>query len=83
MGSVSAVAAFPGLPAFEPLVFIQRIVLPVGISFFVFQSLSYCIDLYQDHAPPAKSPGHSACFVVISLGLMFAQGYRPFLHFQC
>src|SRR5262249_15488415 len=27
--------------------FFRDIVLPVGISFYVFQSLSYCIDLYR------------------------------------
>ena len=63
VGSASAVASFLGLPAFETPDFIQRIVLPVGISFYVFQSLSYCIDLYRGHAPPAKSLGHFACFV--------------------
>ena len=63
VGSASALAAFFGWPAFETPDFIQRIVLPVGISFYVFQSLSYCIDLYRGHAPPAKSLGHFACFV--------------------
>lgn len=35
--------------------FFRNIVLPVGISFYVFQSLSYCIDLYRGHAKPARS----------------------------
>lgn len=35
--------------------FFRDIVLPVGISFYVFQSLSYCIDLYRGHAKPARS----------------------------
>ncbi len=43
--------------------FIRHIVLPVGISFYVFQSLSYCIDLYRGHARPAKSFIDFACFV--------------------
>jgi alginate O-acetyltransferase complex protein AlgI len=63
VGTASSVSAFLGLPAFPVPEFIQRIVLPVGISFYVFQSLSYCIDLYRRHAPPAKSLGHFACFV--------------------
>ncbi len=63
VGSASTAAALLGLPAFPVPDFIQRIVLPVGISFYVFQSLSYCIDLYRGHAPPAKSLGHFACFV--------------------
>lgn len=63
VGSASTMAAWLGLPAFEVPMFIQKIVLPVGISFYVFQSLSYCIDLYRRHAPPARSLGHFACFV--------------------
>ena len=63
VGSAAAAASLLGLPGFETPDFIQRIVLPVGISFYVFQSLSYCIDLYRGHAPPAKSLGHFACFV--------------------
>ena len=35
--------------------FFRNIVLPVGISFYVFQSMSYCIDLYRGHAKPAES----------------------------
>lgn len=63
VGSASAVASALGFEGFHTPDFIQRIVLPVGISFYVFQSLSYCIDLYRGHAPPAKSLGHFACFV--------------------
>ena len=35
--------------------FFRSVVLPVGISFYVFQSMSYCIDLYRGHAKPAES----------------------------
>lgn len=44
-------------------VFLQNIVLPAGISFYVFQSLSYCIDLYRGHARPAESFLDFTCFV--------------------
>jgi len=27
-----------------------RVALPIGISFFTFQALSYCIDVYRDHS---------------------------------
>ncbi len=43
--------------------FIRNIILPAGISFYVFQSLSYCIDLYRGHAQPAKSFLDFTCFV--------------------
>ena len=41
-----------GLPCSLPLL---EIVLPVGISFFTFQAMSYVIDVYRDEIPPARS----------------------------
>jgi alginate O-acetyltransferase complex protein AlgI len=34
---------------------ISKIVLPVGISFFTFQALSYTIEVYRRHIEPAKN----------------------------
>ncbi len=34
---------------------IDQIVLPVGISFFTFQALSYVLDVYWRKIPPAKT----------------------------
>jgi len=45
--------------------FFKNIVLPVGISFYVFQSMSYCIDLYRGHAKPASSFVDFACYVAL------------------
>lgn len=39
------------------------IVLPIGISFFVFQGLTYTIDLYRRESPPARNFFDFACFV--------------------
>ena len=33
-----------------------QIALPIGISFYVFQSMSYIIDVYRDDAPVQKDP---------------------------
>lgn len=33
---------------------VESIVLPVGISFYTFQSMSYTIDLYRNHSRPYK-----------------------------
>ncbi len=38
-------------------------VLPVGVSFYTFQTLSYAIDVYWRRLPPAKSPYEFALFV--------------------
>ena len=41
----------------------QDVVLPVGISFYTFQSMSYTIDVYRGHARPVKSFLDLACYV--------------------
>ncbi len=39
------------------------IVLPVGISFYTFQSMSYTIDVYRRHLPACRSPIDYALYV--------------------
>ncbi len=41
-----------GLPASQPVI---HIVLPVGISFFTFQTMSYTIDVYRGRVSPVPS----------------------------
>jgi D-alanyl-lipoteichoic acid acyltransferase DltB (MBOAT superfamily) len=40
-----------------------HIILPVGISFYTFQSLSYTIDIYRRELEPVRSPVHFLLFV--------------------
>jgi alginate O-acetyltransferase complex protein AlgI len=40
-----------------------RITLPLGISFYTFQSMSYTIDIYRGHATPLRSFIDFACYV--------------------
>ena len=54
------VMGFPGVSAPD---FLTHVVLPVGISFYTFQSMSYSIDLYRGHAAPAKNFVDFACYV--------------------
>ncbi|HOZ49481.1 MAG TPA: MBOAT family protein [Candidatus Hydrogenedentes bacterium] len=42
-----------------------RITLPIGISFYIFQSLSYSIDVYRKDSPPVRSFWDFACFVAL------------------
>ncbi|MCP4639654.1 MAG: MBOAT family protein [bacterium] len=44
---------------------VLQIVLPIGISFFIFQSLSYSIDVYRGDSPPVRSFFDFACFVAL------------------
>lgn len=42
---------------------VPEIVLPIGISFYTFQTLSYSIDIYRRDARPAESIWHFAAYV--------------------
>ena len=48
----------PNLPSPE-------IVLPIGISFYTFQSMSYVIDVYRGQEKPARNPFHAALYIVL------------------
>ncbi len=42
---------------------VPEIILPVGISFYTFQTLTYSIDLFREQIRPAKSLMHFAAYV--------------------
>jgi alginate O-acetyltransferase complex protein AlgI len=42
---------------------VLKMVLPVGISFYTFESISYVVDIYRGIATPAKSYLDYACFI--------------------
>jgi alginate O-acetyltransferase complex protein AlgI len=44
---------------------VLKVVLPIGISFYTFHSLTYIIDLYRGHATPAKSFSNFSAFVAL------------------
>ncbi len=55
-----------------------QVILPLGISFYTFQSLSYTIDIYRVEARPARSFVDFACYV--SLFPQLVAG--PIIRFQ-
>ncbi|HEU0121006.1 MAG TPA: MBOAT family O-acyltransferase [Bryobacteraceae bacterium] len=42
-----------------------HVALPIGISFYTFQSMSYAIDVYRGEARPLRRPVDFACFVAL------------------
>ncbi|SHL32134.1 alginate O-acetyltransferase complex protein AlgI [Fibrobacter sp. UWEL] len=44
---------------------VMTILLPVGISFYTFQSMSYAIDVWRGTAPPVKNFATFACYVAL------------------
>ena len=57
--SLNMVFESSGLNTFESL----RFILPIGISFYIFQSISFLIDVYRGDAPPAKRFVDFASFI--------------------
>ncbi len=43
--------------------FVERILLPVGVSFFTFQNISYVVDIYRKEIEPVKNYFHYSFFV--------------------
>jgi alginate O-acetyltransferase complex protein AlgI len=60
--SVNQLTALFGLDAPIPLL---HVVLPVGISFYTFQSMSYSMDIYMKAAKPARNMWDFACYVAL------------------
>ena len=58
--TLNEIAAWASEPALLPPL---AIVLPVGISFYTFQSMSYSIDIYRGKAEPTSSFWHFAAYV--------------------
>ena len=43
--------------------FVEKILLPVGVSFFTFQNISYTVDIYRKEIEPVKNFFHYSFFV--------------------
>jgi alginate O-acetyltransferase complex protein AlgI len=42
-----------------------KVILPIGVSFFVFESISYIVDVYRKDAPPARNFMDFAAFLAL------------------
>ena len=42
---------------------VKKLPLPIGISFYTFQSISYLVDIYRRVCPPQKSPVKMGLFI--------------------
>ena len=54
----------------EPNERLLEVILPVGISFYTFQTLSYTFDVYRRRIEPCRDPILFACFVAYFPGLV-------------
>ena len=62
MENYNSLMAAMGLPSWQYEDFL-RVLLPLGISFYTFQSLSYVIDVYRGTAEAVRSFADYACYV--------------------
>ena len=60
---VDSAAALLQLFDFHPNLPLLKVVLPVGISFYTFQTLSYTLDIYRGNLEPTRHFGNFALFV--------------------
>jgi alginate O-acetyltransferase complex protein AlgI len=60
--SINQVATGMGMSALVPTL---HLILPIGISFYTFNSMSYTIDIYRGLVRPAKSALHFSAFVAL------------------
>ena len=57
--------------------FLVNVVLPIGISFYTFQSLAYIIDVYRGALAPEKNLGRYAAFVAFFPHLVSGPILKP------
>jgi alginate O-acetyltransferase complex protein AlgI len=59
IAGLNALFSSIGIPAIDA----WEVILPIGISFYIFQAVSYLVDVYRGDAPPAGSYFDLAAFV--------------------
>ena len=57
---------------------VWKIVLPVGISFYVFQAITYVVDVYRGKVPAARSLTDYACYIALFPQLVAG----PIIHYK-
>ena len=54
-----------------------RVVLPLGISFYTFETISYVVDVYRDRIPAERNPLHYALYIMFFPHLIAGPIVRP------
>ncbi len=76
IGSFNAVAE-AALGPDSPHLRALNILLPIGISFFVFEAMSYCIDIYRGKIQPYTNWQHFALFIFFFPRMIAGPIIRP------
>lgn len=75
--TVQTALSIAELAGANPSHFELNIVLPMGISFYTFQTMSYCVDVYRGDFPAEHHIGYYALFVVFFPQLVAGPIERP------
>jgi alginate O-acetyltransferase complex protein AlgI len=70
-------AGFLRLLGYEVMPPALRIVLPLGISFYTFETISYVVDVYRRRMPAEQNPLHYALFIMFFPHLIAGPIVRP------
>lgn len=70
--SFNAMIAGTGM---EPFAW-TAIILPIGISFYTFESISYIVDVYRGDTEPTRHPVDFACFIALFPHLIAGPVFR-------
>src|SRR4029077_12122886 len=61
LGASTGLLAIFGIQVMPPVL---HIVLPLGISFYTFETISYVVDVYRGRVPAARNPLHYALYIM-------------------
>lgn len=61
IGSLNTALSGLGL---SPIAF-EHVLLPIGLSFYIFHAISYLVDIYRKEAPPARNLVDFAAFIAL------------------
>jgi alginate O-acetyltransferase complex protein AlgI len=61
VASLNAALASVGIAKFE----FAHVLLPIGLSFYIFHAISYLVDIYRREAPPARNLIDFAAFIAL------------------
>ncbi|MCD8339298.1 MAG: hypothetical protein LUC43_03730 [Burkholderiales bacterium] len=50
---------------FGDSIVVTKIILPIGISFFTFQAISYVVDVYRRETPAQRNPWHLGMYIAL------------------
>jgi alginate O-acetyltransferase complex protein AlgI len=74
LGASTGLLAILGVQVMPPVL---HVVLPLGISFYTFETISYVVDVYRGKLPAERNPFHYALYIMFFPHLISGPIVRP------